>query len=52
MAKRFNQLLRARGIMKGESKYYVSLAHDHADMDHTISAWADAIQELQSSRAG
>ncbi len=52
MAKRFNQLLRARGIMKGESKYYVSLAHDRADMDHTISAWADAIQELQSSRAG
>jgi glutamate-1-semialdehyde 2,1-aminomutase len=52
MAKRFNQLLRARGIMKGESKYYVSLAHDRADIDHTISAWADAIQELQSSRAG
>ena len=28
IATRFNQLLRARGIMKGESKYYVSLAHD------------------------
>jgi glutamate-1-semialdehyde 2,1-aminomutase len=52
IATRFNQLLRARGIMKGESKYYVSLAHTRADIDHTISAWADAIQELQSSRAG
>jgi glutamate-1-semialdehyde 2,1-aminomutase len=49
MAKRFNQLLRARGIMKGESKYYVSLAHDRADIDHTIAAWTDAVKELRSS---
>ena len=47
IARRFNQLLRARGIMKGESKYYVSLAHDRADIDHTIAAWADAIKELK-----
>jgi glutamate-1-semialdehyde 2,1-aminomutase len=46
LATRFNQLLRARGIMKGESKYYVSLAHNRADIDHTIGAWADAIGEL------
>ncbi len=39
MATRFNQLLRARGIMKGETKYYVSLAHTRADIDHTIAAW-------------
>jgi glutamate-1-semialdehyde 2,1-aminomutase len=44
--KRFNQLLRARGIMKGESKYYVSLAHTQADIDHTIGAWTDALAEL------
>jgi glutamate-1-semialdehyde 2,1-aminomutase len=44
--KRFNQLLRARGIMKGESKYYVSLAHTQADIDHTIAAWTDALAEL------
>ena len=49
MATRFNQLLRTRGVMKGESKYYVSLAHTKADIDHTIAAWTDAIQELQSS---
>jgi glutamate-1-semialdehyde 2,1-aminomutase len=44
--KRFNQLLRARGIMKGESKYYVSVAHTKADIDHTIDAWKGAIAEL------
>ena len=47
--KRFNQLLRARGIMKGESKYYVSLAHTRADIDHTIGAWTDALKELKAS---
>jgi glutamate-1-semialdehyde 2,1-aminomutase len=47
LATRFNQLLRARGLMKGESKYYVSLAHTRADIDHTIGAWADAIGELK-----
>ena len=46
--KRFNQLLRARGIMKGESKYYVSLAHTQADIDHTIGAWTDALKELKA----
>ena len=48
MATRFNQLLRARGIMKGESKYYVSLAHTRADIDQTIGAWTEAVRELQS----
>jgi len=46
--KRFNQLLRARGIMKGESKYYVSLAHTRADIDHTVGAWTDALKELKA----
>jgi glutamate-1-semialdehyde 2,1-aminomutase len=49
MATRFNQLLRARGLMKGESKYYVSLAHTQADIDHTIGAWTDAIKELKAT---
>lgn len=43
---RFNQLLRERGVMKGESKYYVSLAHTQADIDHTIKAWSDAAAQL------
>ncbi|WP_439610487.1 aspartate aminotransferase family protein [Reyranella sp.] len=48
--KRFNQALRARGIMKGDSKYYVSVAHTRADIDHTIGAWEEALSELKSAR--
>jgi glutamate-1-semialdehyde 2,1-aminomutase len=48
MAARFNKLLRERGIMKGESKYYVSLAHDRADIDHTIGAWTEAVKLMSS----
>ena len=47
-ATRFNQLQRSKGIMKGESKYYVSLAHTQADIDYTIAAWTDAIAELKA----
>lgn len=47
MLKRFNQALRARGIMKGESKYYVSVAHTQADIDHTIGAWEEALKEIK-----
>lgn len=47
MATRFNQALRERGLMKGESKYYVSLAHTQADIDHTIKAWEEAAALLR-----
>jgi len=47
IAGKFNKLLRERGIMKGESKYYVSLAHTRADIDHTIGAWTEAAAELK-----
>jgi len=39
-------LLRERGILKGESKYYVSLAHTPEDIRHTGDAWASAIKVL------
>ncbi|MCK6450324.1 MAG: aminotransferase class III-fold pyridoxal phosphate-dependent enzyme [Alphaproteobacteria bacterium] len=48
MAAKFNQLIRAKGLLKGETKYYVSLAHDQADIDHTIAAWAEAIAEMKT----
>jgi glutamate-1-semialdehyde 2,1-aminomutase len=48
LASRFNQLLRQKGILKGEAKYYVSLAHTEADIDWTISAWTDAIAALKA----
>ncbi len=32
MSRRFNRRFRASGILKGESKFYVSLAHDATDV--------------------
>ena len=51
LLQRFNGLLRDRGILKGESKYYVSLAHTADDIRHTRDAWTSAIEELVSNRA-
>ncbi len=42
-ARRVNRALREGGVLKGESKYYVSLAHDDADIAHTLDAFAHAI---------
>jgi glutamate-1-semialdehyde 2,1-aminomutase len=47
--RRFNGLLRQRGILKGESKYYVSLAHDDADIRQTIAAWDSALDVLAAA---
>jgi len=44
--RRFNAALRERGILKGESKYYVSLAHTPDDIRHTIDAWTSALDVL------
>ena len=46
MLRRFNQLLLERGILKGDSKFYISLAHTEEDIDLTIEAFAGAIDEL------
>ena len=46
MMRRFNALLRERGILKGESKYYVSLAHTPEDVRQTCDAWASALDVL------
>ncbi len=48
MHARFNTLLRERGVLKGDSKYYVSLAHTRADIEQTFSAWDEAIEALQA----
>src|SRR5437667_603395 len=44
----FNALLRERGILKGESKYYISLAHTPEDIQFTIDAWKSAIKALKA----
>lgn len=46
MLRRFNALLRERGILKGEQKCYVSLAHTPDDIRHTREAWASALEAL------
>ncbi len=51
LARRFNAKLRPRGILKGDSKYYVSLAHTDADIAHTIAAWTEALAELAKEAA-
>ena len=44
--RRFNALLRERGILKGESKYYLSTAHDARDVAETVAIWRDAAKAL------
>ena len=49
MLRRFNALLRERGVLKGESKYYVSLAHTPEDIRQTCEAWASALEVLAAA---
>ncbi len=51
MMKLCNALLRERGVLKGESKYYVSLAHTAEDIRFTLDAFAGSIAELARMRA-
>ncbi len=44
--KRFNALLRERGVLKGDSKFYVSLAHTGEDVRHTLDAVAGALEVI------
>ena len=46
MVRRFNALLRERGILKGEQKYYVSLAHTADDVRFVRDAWASALKVM------
>ena len=47
MQKRFNDALLERGVFKGESKYYVSTAHDRRDIDKTVEALASAVDAVR-----
>ncbi len=49
MMRRFNAHLREHGILKGESKYYVSLAHTEADVRKASEAWRSAAAELKKA---
>ena len=47
MARQFNAVLFKHGILKSDSKYYISIAHDEADIAHTVKAWEAGIKELR-----
>jgi len=42
-AARFNAALRENGVLKGDSKFYVSIAHDDADVEKTLEAFNVAV---------
>lgn len=43
MMRRFNQRLRENGVLKGDSKMYMSIAHDETDMAQAIDAFTRAL---------
>jgi glutamate-1-semialdehyde 2,1-aminomutase len=48
--RRLNALLRERGVLKSESKHYISLAHTQQDVEFTLAALASAVGELERER--
>jgi glutamate-1-semialdehyde 2,1-aminomutase len=50
--RRFNQSLRAAGVLKGDSKFYISTAHTDADVKHTLAVFQSAIDAEGKSRRG
>jgi glutamate-1-semialdehyde 2,1-aminomutase len=46
MMRRFNQVLRENGVLKGDSKFYISLAHDERDIATALAAFDAAAKAL------
>jgi len=46
MMRRFNQVLRENGVFKGDSKFYISLAHDERDVATALAAFDAAAKAL------
>ena len=46
MLVRFNARLRERGVFKGDSKFYISLAHTDDDVSQTLEAFESAVKAL------
>ncbi len=42
----FNAGLRARGVFKGESKFYLSVVHSDADIAHTLEAARETLKTM------
>jgi glutamate-1-semialdehyde 2,1-aminomutase len=41
--RRFNRSLRGAGVLKGDSKFYVSTVHTEADVQHALAAFRVAV---------
>ena len=52
MLRRFGELLLTQGILRGDSKFYVSLAHTQDDVKATLAALAKVVHELAHSSMG
>ncbi len=50
--RRFNATLRQNGVLKGDSKFYVSIAHDEADIALTLKAFQAAVDAEVAFRRG
>jgi glutamate-1-semialdehyde 2,1-aminomutase len=48
--KHVNGVLRERGILKGDSKFYLSTAHTAADVAQTLDAFRAAMKSLPAAR--
>lgn len=48
LARRFNQSLRKSGILKGESKFYLSIAHGETEVAETLKAFETAVAALRA----
>jgi len=44
---RFNALLLEEGVLKGDSKFYISVAHDQDDVRRTLDAFQFAVNQLK-----
>ena len=50
--RRFNRTVRENGVMKGDSKCYISVAHDEADVAQALAAFQVAIDAEVAFRRG
>lgn len=50
LTRRLNELLLERGIVKGDTKYYLSIAHTDDDVRETFDIWSEALEVLASER--
>ncbi len=51
VARHVNATFRARGVLKGESKFYISTEHNAADIAQTLDAFREALATLPGTRA-